>query len=369
MESLILSLSYIFWFLVMLTAVVFIHEFGHYIIARACGVKVEVFSIGFGKELFGFNDKHGTRWKISMLPFGGYVKMFGDSDPSSSPDAKKLQQMSFLDKQKAFHYKNLKQKAAIVFAGPAFNYLSAILIISAMLFIYGKPSTDAVLTQIVPDSPAQQAGLMVGDRIIEVDGSTIETFEDVRQIIALNVGTPIKFVIQRNGKEIALEITPEMKQTKDIYGNPIEMPIVGIASNHISKQELNAGQAIYHGVAETYNISVGMFKAIGQIIVGDRGVDQLGGPVKIAQYSGQSAKYGIQSFLWFIALISINLGLVNLLPIPMLDGGHLAYYAVESLTGKPVAENFQAIAMRVSFMLLISLMLFVTFNDIMGLLK
>lgn len=369
MENFLLPLNYLFWFLVMLTAVVFIHEFGHYLVARLCGVKVEVFSIGFGKELFGFNDRHGTRWKISLLPFGGYVKMFGDSDPSSSPDAKKLKAMKNEDKKQAFHFKNLRQKAAIVVAGPMFNYISAILIITAMMFAYGRPSTEAIITEVIDSSPAKKAGIMVGDKIISVDDSSVDSFEDVRKMIALNVGTPMIFTVLRHNEPVKIEVTPELRRTKDIYGNPAEMPVIGIASKHFARQELNLPQALYYATAETINISAGMIKALGQMIAGERSMDQLGGPVKIAQYSGQSAKYGVQSFLWFIALISINLGLINLFPIPMLDGGHLAYYLVESLTGKPVAEKFQMAAMRISFALLMGLMLLVTFHDVVSLFK
>lgn len=367
MEILLTGVLYTFWFLVILTVVVFIHEFGHFIIARLNGVKVDIFSIGFGKELFGFTDKKGTRWKVSAIPMGGYVKMFGDQDAASSQDSKSLEDMSFKEKQLTFHFKKLWQKVTIVVAGPAANYLSAIIIIAALSFTYGISVTEPVISDVIKGSPAERAGLKVGDEIIEVEGSTIESFEDVRQIIALSTAEPIDFLILRDHEEIEVEIVPEIRKMKDAYGNDIEMPIIGISSHNVYHKEQSLFGAIATGVDQSYTMSVGMLKALGQIIVGDRGVDQLGGPIKIAQYSGQSAKHGLVSVLWFIAVISINLGLLNLLPLPMLDGGHLFYYALEFVTGKPVSERFQLVAMKASLFFLISLMLFVTVNDIRSL--
>lgn len=368
MGNLFVGIDYIFWFLVILTVVVFIHEFGHYLLARMNGVRVEVFSIGFGKELFGYTDKVGTRWKFSIIPFGGYVKMFGDSDAASSADSKKLDRMSFKDKQISFHHKDLWRKAAIVFAGPAFNYISAVLIIVGMFYLYGKPSSDAVISGVAPKSAAAMAGLKVGDKILAIDGKPIESFEEVRQALSLNVGTPISLSIERKTKQREITATPQLQKMKDVYGNDIEMPMLGISGAHGSIKQLTLVEAARSGVQESVLISVSMFKALGQILVGDRSAKQLGGPIKIAQYSGQSAKHGWVSVLWFIALISINLSLVNLLPLPLLDGGHLTYYLVEALTGRPVTESFKFAAMKVSFALLITLMLYVTFNDIVSLL-
>jgi regulator of sigma E protease len=367
MEMLLTGLLYTFWFLIILTIVVFIHEFGHFIIARLNGVQIDVFSIGFGKELFGFTDKRGTRWKISAIPMGGYVKMFGDQDAASSQDSKSLEGLSFKEKQLTFHFKKLWQKAAIVVAGPAANYLSAILIIAALSFTYGISVTEPIIGEVLKASPAAKAGLKVGDEILEVDGSTVESFEDVRQIIALSTSEPIELLILREHEEIEVEIIPELRKMKDAYGNDIEMPVIGISSHNLYHKEQSFFGAIATGVEQSYTMSLGMLKALGQIIVGDRGLDQLGGPIKIAQYSGQSAKHGVVSVLWFIAVISINLGLLNLMPLPMLDGGHLFYYMVEAVTGKPVSEKFQLVAMKASLFFLISLMLFVTINDIRSL--
>ncbi|MCE2992454.1 MAG: RIP metalloprotease RseP [Candidatus Jidaibacter sp.] len=369
MQGFLVGLEYFFWFLVILSIVVFIHEFGHYLFARLNGVRVEIFSIGFGKELLGVTDRHGTRWKLSIVPFGGYVKMFGDSDVASSGADPQLDQMSFKDKLVSFHHKELWRKAVIVFAGPAFNYISAILIIVGMFWFYGKPATDPVVSQVAVGSPAAAAGLKIGDKILAIDESQIMTFEELRQAIALNTGTQIVLLVERGKKQISLKATPKLEKIKDAYGNEVNMPILGIAAAGGTLVKLSFIESVTQGVHETFAISAGMLKGLWQIITGNRSTKELGGPIKIAQYSGQSAQHGLVSVLWFIALISINLGLINLLPLPLLDGGHLAFYAVEALTGKPASEKFKLAATKISFALLISLMIYVTFNDITGLIR
>ncbi|MDF3047497.1 MAG: Zinc metalloprotease [Candidatus Midichloriaceae bacterium] len=369
MQGFLVGIEYFFWFLVILSIVVFIHEFGHYLFARLNGVRVEVFSIGFGKELLGINDSHGTRWKLSIIPFGGYVKMFGDSDVASSSADLKIDQMSFKDKLVSFHHKELWRKAVIVFAGPAFNYISAILIIVGMLFWYGKPATDPVVSQVAKGSPAAIAGIKPGDKILAIDEAQVITFEELRQSIALNTGTQVSLLVERGKKQINLKATPKLEKVKDAYGNEIQMPILGISATGGKLVKLSFIESVQQGIHETFAISTGMIKGLWQIITGSRSTKELGGPIKIAQYSGQSAQHGFVSILWFIALISINLGLVNLLPLPVLDGGHLAFYAVEAITGKPASEKFKLAVTKISFALLISLMLYVTFNDITGLVK
>lgn len=369
MEHMLATAYSIFWFLVVITIVVFIHEYGHFIVARWNKVKVEAFSIGFGKEIFGWNDKHGTRWSVRYLPFGGYVKMYGDADAASSPDFASLKKLSKKDKEHSFYFKKLWQKAAIVFAGPFANYLSAILILFMFIVLNGKPLTLPEITQVVADSAAYKAGIKVGDTIVEADGSYIESFEDLRQIIALSTGEKITLLVKRGEKEVTLFVTPEIKTSKDIFGNEVKMPIIGIASDKMSIVKLNIQDSVIESFRQTYDISVGMLKAVWQIITGQRGADQLGGPIKIAQYSGQSASLGVNGFLWFIAIISINLGLINLFPIPMLDGGHLLYYTIEGIRGKPVSEKVQSIAFRIGFGLLMMLMVYVTFNDIRSFFK
>lgn len=361
-------MSYVFWFLVMLTTVVFVHEFGHFIVARGCGVQVEVFSIGFGKEIFGWNDKYNTRWKVCWLPFGGYVKMFGDANPASTPDFKKLKALEVSERGKSFYFKTLWQKSAIVFAGPAANYVLAVLIITFMFAWHGKQETSNEITLIVKDSPAEKAGLQLGDLIVEVDGNETHSFDETRQIIALNVGESLKIKVKREGKFVDIIATPEIQDSKDIFGNVVRSPKLGIASDKLRHQEMGLSTAFVEAIKESYRISVSMLKTVGQMITGSRGLEELGGPVKIAQYSGQSAQHGQATFLWFIALISLNLGLVNLFPIPMLDGGHLMYYLFEKVTGKPVSTRVQVYGFRVGFALLMLLMVTVTFNDVRSLL-
>ncbi len=365
MESLLFTFQSIFWFLVLLTIVVFIHELGHYLLARKCGVKVEIFSIGFGKELWGFNDKHGTRWKLSMLPFGGYVKMYGDFDPIIDSDKEAPEK---LNKKHAFHYKTLWQKTQVVFAGPAFNYISAFIIMVFLLTKNGIPFTEPVISEIMPDTPAASAGLLKGDIITEINGSSIESFEDVRQIVVLNNKDELEITVQRGEDELVYHILPKMHSTKDIFGNTIEMPIIGIQASNMSHRELSFFEAIGKSFDQCISMSLGVFKALSQMLVGDRGMDQLGGPIKIAQYSAKSAMFGVDAFLWFIAMISINLGLLNLLPLPMLDGGHLFFYLIEAIRGKPLPQNIQFISMKITFALLMLLMLVITINDIRSLL-
>lgn len=359
----------IFWFLVVITVVVFIHEYGHYIVARYNKVKIDVFSIGFGKEILGYTDRHGTRWKICPIPFGGYVKMHGDADASSKPDFAKLKKLSKKEREQSFYFKTIPQKAAIVFAGPLFNYLSAIIILAFLFLISGKVLGTPEISQVLENSPAEKAGLMVGDLIVEIDDEKIDSFEDVRSKIILNTGQKITLSVSRKGTIKEFDLTPEMRKTQDPFGNEVEMPVIGISANKFEVKKLNVLEASVESVKETYNISVNMLKALGQIITGSRSSDQLGGPIKIAQYSGQSANSGFYGFMFFIALISINLGLVNLFPIPMLDGGHLMYYLFERVTGKPVSEKIQMIGFRIGFVLLISLMVYVTFNDISSFFK
>jgi len=361
-------MNYVFWFLVMITVVVFVHEFGHFIVARWCGVQVDVFSIGFGKEIFGWNDRYKTRWKVCWLPFGGYVKMFGDADPANAPDFKKLEALKEHEKSKSFYFKKLWQKSLIVFAGPAANYVLAILIMTLVFAWHGKQEASNEITLIAKDSPAERAGLQIGDLIVEIDGNTVTTFDDVRRTIALNVGEPMKIKVDRKGNVMEIIATPEIQETKDIFGNAVKMPKLGLGANKVKFREMSLITSFEEATTDSYKLSVAMLKTVGQMITGSRSMDDLGGPVKIARYSGQSAQLGETTFLMFIALISLNLGLVNLFPIPMLDGGHLMYYLIEKITGRPVSMKVQLFGFRLGFAFVIMLMVMVTFNDIRSLL-
>jgi regulator of sigma E protease len=358
------SFHYFFSFILVISVIVFVHELGHYLVARWAGVKIETFSIGFGKEIWGFNDKSGTRWKFSVLPFGGYVKMFGDSDPASNPDVEKLEAMTEAERSVAFEYKPLYKKAAIVAAGPAINFLFAIVIMIYFFLAYGFPNTPAVAGGIMPDSAAEKAGIQAGDKFLTIDGRSISNFKDMQSVVRLKPGQPLDTEIERGGEVIKLALTPQLKKTKDIFGNEVEIGLIGVTTTEVVYEEIGLGGALVKSVTETYSICRDTLIAMWQIITGVRSVDELSGPVKIAQYSGQSTQQGMITVLWFMAVLSINLGLINLFPIPMLDGGHLMYYTVEAIRGRPVAENVQEWGMRIGFALLITLMIFTTVNDI-----
>ncbi|MDG1287799.1 MAG: RIP metalloprotease RseP [Rickettsiales bacterium] len=355
-------------FVFVLSVIVFIHEFGHYIIARWCGVKIEVFSIGFGKEIFGFNDKAGTRWKFSLLPLGGYVKMFGDQGAASTPDGKALKKMTKKQKAVSFHFKPLWKKALIVAGGPLFNFLTTIAVFTWFAFNNGITSTEPFIGEVIKESAAQEAGLRKGDRFLSINGEKIEVFHDIPMQIMTNLGTKINAEIQRGEKTLTFSIIPRVIKTTDAFGNEVEQPLIGIRSQKITFKDVGVVQAVKHSVTRTWDICGATLQVLGQLITGQRGTEQLKGPIGIAQMSGQATDAGVSTVLWFIALLSANLGLVNLLPIPMLDGGHLLYYTVEAANGKPMAQKFQEYGYKLGLVTLVSLMAFTIVNDIVQLL-
>ena len=352
-------------FLVVLTILVFFHELGHYLVARWNRVRVEVFSVGFGPEIFGYTDSAGTRWKFSSIPLGGYVKMFGENTtPGSVEGSEKLTES---EKAVAFHLKSVWQRSAIVFAGPAANFILSIVVFSFLFVFVGQPFTSPQIGKVIPDSAAAEAGLVPGDIFLEVDGRQIERFQDVQQVVFLNLGQPIKIVVDRGGIEINLTAVPKIGERKDRSGNIHRFGLLGVQSVGRDQIQHDPFTALWRSIVETGRLTVGTLKALGQIIAGDRDVKELGGPIKIAKVSHEFALMGIDSLLWLIALLSINLGLLNLFPIPMLDGGHLLFYAFEALTGRPLGERAQEIGLRIGLALVISLMVFVTINDLVQL--
>lgn len=367
MEFLQIFLYYVIPFLIVLTILVFVHEFGHFIVARAAGVKVEVFSIGFGKELAGFNDKHGTRWKFSLIPLGGYVKMFGDKGAASNSDDELLKKLSEEDKKVAFHCKKLSQRAAIVAAGPLANYLLAIIIFSSFIYFFGQPIAKPIVSDVIQNSPAMHANIKKGDLIIKMDDEKIESFSDIRNFMALNLGKKIKVTVKRDDQLLIKELSPEKHIETDDVGNEITSYRIGIATNNIQYEKKGLFDAILGSISQCYEISVMSLKGIAQIILGERSVKELGGPVKIAQYSAKSAENGLISLIWFIGLMSVNLGLLNLLPIPVLDGGHLLVYAIEFIFGEKISQKFANIGFQIGFILIMLLTAMVTFNDIASL--
>ncbi len=358
------SLHYVLSFLLIISVIVFVHEFGHYFVAKISGVRIEAFSIGFGKEIFGWTDASGTRWKFSMVPLGGYVKMFGDEGASSKPDKEKIKKLTAAEEKVAFHTQKLGVKALVVMAGPMANFILAILILTFFYWQFGRPETTPKIGEVLKDSAAQEAGLQTGDTILELGGGKIERFEDIQGIAMLHPGEPLSLVYQRGDKTLTATITPRLTETADTFGNTIKMGLIGIKSGEVSYAKLQPGAAFIYSVRETFRICGRTLTAVGQMITGKRSTQELSGILRIAQYSGQSTERGVVMVLWFMAVLSINLGLINLFPIPMLDGGHLMYYAVEALSGRPLAEKVQEFGFRIGFVLLVLLMLLATYNDL-----
>jgi regulator of sigma E protease len=357
----------IVWFVVILTVLVFVHEFGHYIVARWNRVRIEVFSIGFGPELFGWWDRAGTRWKFSAIPLGGYVKMFGDSDASSGLPAPGLSRLTQAERDLSFHYKRLGQRTAIVAAGPAANFVFAIVALAILFMTYGQPFTPPEVGQVTPGSAAEQAGIRSGDVILKINGATVQRFEDVQQAVRLNPGVPMTIVVRREGEEKTLHVTPSRTELKDRFGNHYEIGLLGISRSGVDYIKRDPGTAVVQAGAETWNLTAGTLEALWQIIKGTRATDELGGPLRIAQMSGEVAQDGVVAVLWFMAVLSINLGLINLFPVPVLDGGHLLFYAAEAVRGRPLGQRAQEYGFRIGLALVLTLMVFATWNDLVHL--
>lgn len=438
-------------FLVVLSVLVFVHEWGHYIVARICGVRVEMFSIGFGPELFGRNDKHGTRWKVSLIPLGGYVKMFGDTDPASAgntsevKEGEKTRPMTASEREVAFFSKSVLKRAAIVFAGPAINFIFAIILFTGLYALHGKPVTPPMASAVIMKSAADKAGFRPHDKILAIGSEKVERFEDVRRVVMVALDTPLQFKVLRGEKEITLTATPDKQEMTDRFGFTHSRGMLGIVGpadglaikNIVSvngkefKDEKSLRQALSQNlgrdtriglkrgeeetdilfvhpskelnekildedspdfgvlvmasssdkevlqyglvkgftsaVRETWTMTTSTLYAIGQIFTGTRSATELGGIIRIGAIAGDMAQAGIIAIITFTAVLSINLGLINLFPVPMLDGGHLVFYAIEAIKGKPVPERVQEYAFRVGFVILIGLMLFTNINDIVQL--
>ncbi|MCB9989167.1 MAG: RIP metalloprotease RseP [Rhodospirillales bacterium] len=436
-------------FVLILSLLVFIHEWGHYIVARMCGVQIESFSIGFGKEIFGVTDKHGTRWKLSLVPLGGYVKMFGDVDPSSAghtdnvedKDTKEVRPMTAAEQNRAFFAKPVGQRAAIAVAGPAINYIFAIIVLAGLYMFYGQPVTPPMASAIVGGSAAERAGFQPHDEVLTIDGVKISSFEEIRRKVLIALDTPMDFKILRDGKEATINVAPDRLQEEDRFGfkqsrgllgligpgNAIDVsyivsvdgqPVEGAEaaraalmkhmdeqvqveldrgpmvdrlviqplstlneaflndadeSNHLlvivnSEEEVlvqhNLFTAPIAAVQETWSITTSTLEALGQMFTGTRSATELGGIIRIGAMAGDMAQAGFLAFITFAALLSINLGLINLFPIPMLDGGHLLFYAIEAVKGSPISEQVQEYAFRLGLFILVGIMLFANVNDL-----
>jgi len=352
-------------FVVVLSILVFVHEFGHFWVARRCGVKIETFSIGFGGEIFGWTDRLGTRWRIGWLPVGGFVKMFGDADASSKPDPQAASQMSEDERRVAFAYKALWQKALIVGAGPGINFLFAILVMTGLFATVGQPFTPPVIGKIQPGSAAEHAGLQPGDLIQSVDGVEVHRFEELRHVSMLDTGEPLTLSLIRYGHPMTLKATPEIVDERDLLGNNQKIGRLGmLPSGDVVIRHEDPLTAVWQASRETWTITATSLETLGQMIIGRRSTDDLSGPIGIGQLSGEVWKEGFVPVVHFIALLSINLGLINLFPIPVLDGGHLLFYAIEAVRRRPVSERALALGFRVGFALIVSFFVFVMWHDL-----
>ena len=362
-------MNYLIPFLILIMIVVFIHEYGHYYFAKRYGVGITDFSIGFGREIFGWNDKSGTRWKVCWIPLGGYVKFFGDRNVFSQTEQQEIiNKYSEEDRQKLFILKPLYQRSLIVAAGPLANYVLAILIFTMIYMFVGKDLTPALINEVQKDSPAFVAGMKKNDKIIYIDNKKVESILEVSTFINISTTETIEFVVLRNDQTISLLVKPDLVDGKDTLGNSVKKRMIGIKlsplNNKYEKQPLGPSKAIYYSVKEVWFVTVTSLNYLGKMITGAADSSQLGGPIRIAKITGQVAEHGIIPFLSIMAYISISLGLINLFPIPMLDGGHLMFYLIEKILGRPLSQKTQEGFFRIGLFLLFSLMFFVTFNDL-----
>ena len=362
-------LSFIIPFIVLLTVVVFIHEYGHYYLAKKYGVGVTDFSIGFGKELFGFKDKSGTRWKFCMIPLGGYVKFFGDRNVfSQSEQEELLKKYNKEDQKKLFVTKPLYQRSLIVAGGPAANFFLAIIIFTFIYMIAGKDFTPAQISEVQKDSPAQIVGIKSGDIIKSIDGKNVNSILEVSTFINTSTKENISIQILRNDKEVEFHVKPNIIESEDSLGNKINKKIIGIKItplyNEFNKKRLWPATALFYAVKETWFVTQASLNFVFSMFKGKGDTSQLGGPIKIAKITGQVSQHGLIAFLSIMAYISISLGFINLFPIPMLDGGHLMFYAFEKILGRPLTQKTQEGFFRIGLFLLVFLMLFTTVNDL-----
>jgi regulator of sigma E protease len=364
-------LSYAIPFLFVLTVVVFFHELGHFWVARRCGVKIDAFSIGFGPELLGFNDWHGTRWKISVIPLGGYVRFHGDDSAASTPDNKTLAAMSEEERRVSFFHQSIAKRATIVAAGPIANFILAVLIFAAVFFVYGRQSTTARVDSIQPGSAAEAAGFVPGDLVVSIEGREIANFADMQRIVGVSPGQPLKIMVERKGRQVQLTATPLLREIKDHFGNVHRLGLLGISRSttaaDVVTEHFGPIEALRLGVEETWFVVERTLGYVVGIVAGRESADQLGGPIRIAQVSGQVASVGFSALLHLTAVLSVSIGLLNLFPVPLLDGGHLLFYAIESIRGRPLSERAQELGFRIGLALVLMLMIFATWNDILHL--
>ena len=363
--------AYIVPFLFVLSLVVFFHELGHFLVARWCGVRVLVFSIGFGPEIVGFNDRHGTRWKISAIPLGGFVKFFGDENAASVPDSARLAVMDADERAHSFMFQPVAKRAAIVVAGPLANFVLAIVIFAGVFMLYGKQTMSARVDSVQADSAAAEAGFKAGDVVVAINGRPIENFTEMQRIVGSSAGEMLAVTVDRDGSQLVLNAKPALKEVKDNFGNVQRVGILGIsrsmAPEDLKLHPVAPPQAVVLAVQETWSVIERTLGYIGGVIAGREAANQLGGPIRIAQMSGQVASFGFVPLIQLAAVLSVSIGLLNLFPIPLLDGGHLLFYLIEGVRGRPLSERAQEVGFRIGLAIVLMLMIFATFNDIVHL--
>lgn len=357
-------------FLFVLTVVVFVHEMGHYLVGRWCGIGVREFSVGFGPELLGFNDRRGTRWKLSAIPLGGYVKFVGDMSVTSDPTSQEAQGLSAEERRVAFHVQPVWKRAATVFAGPAFNFLLTIAVFAVMFSIYGRTVSEPTVAEVRPGTPAEAAGFLPGDRFVSVDGRRVATFADVQRIVSGRAGDPLVFVMARGETEVTLTATPDLVEQTDALGNVIRIGIIGVVNNAELGQprhiEYGVAESVVEAVSETGHIIARTGQFLQRFAAGREDRCQLGGPVKIADMAGKAASLGFEWVVQLIAILSVGIGILNLLPIPPLDGGHLVFYGAEAVMRRPVSERVMEAFYKVGMVAVLGFMGFVFWNDLFG---
>jgi len=364
-------LHYLVPFLFVLSLVVFFHELGHFLIARWCGVRILAFSIGFGPELLGFYDRHGTRWKIAAIPLGGYVKFFGDENAASVPDKSQLANLNAAERSQSFIFQPIAKRAAIVVAGPLANFVLAIVIFAGIFMFYGIQTMSARVDEVQSGSAAAAAGFRPGDLVETINGQKISDFAEMQRIVADSAGKTLQITVDRRGVQVVLNATPVLHEEKDIFGNVQRIGLLGIRRSptpaELKYQPVSPPRAVVMGFQETWFVVDKTLTYIGRVALGREAANQLGGPIRIAQMSGEVASISYVALIHLAAVLSVSIGLLNLFPIPLLDGGHLLFYSIEAIRGRPLSERAQEVGFRIGFAIVIMLMIFATFNDIVHL--
>jgi regulator of sigma E protease len=363
--------GYLLPFIFVLTIVVFFHELGHFLVARWCGVAVKTFSIGFGREITGWTDSKGTRWRVSWIPLGGYVKFLDDEDVTSAAPHRTANQMSAAERAGSFHLKPVSIRAAVVAAGPIANFILAIVIFTVVFSAFGREVTDPRVDLVAPGSAAEEAGFVPGDLVLSIDGEPIKTFAAMQRIVSGAADRALSVTVLRDGNELQLTATPRLKEVSDRFGNTQRIGLLGIsrsaAGENLYRERFSVPAAFGLAVKETWFVTSRSLGYLYQVIIGRQDASQLGGPLRIAEVSGQVATLGLLALINLTAVLSISIGLINLFPIPMLDGGHLLFYAVEAVRGRPMSERAQEYGFRIGLAIVLSLMIFATWNDLIHL--